>query len=341
MKEELLKTMSKDLGIIHFRNESIEQFKRRVLYSALACWIKTSSADCPIGNTDDKFGVSRRHVFDRCSAVLEEMLKRFPECKSYFDDSDALEDHPVSILRDRLLRHGELVNVGFKTDIAMAKSSQTLLSKNLYCIKGDLIPPNMKYSGIAVIEEIIKEDTTTSKEAIQTVDDWVKQYIRNAWWKTDRLPVAAEFFNPYKKAQNNHSCWQPMQPKPILGVVFARLPIRNNQFEYFLYKPATQAKHQIDHVLQKFGEHRRFMMGLRVCAGNPVPMHAIKYPDHVALSLRVHLPQKEACLLESFAWPHNRMTDKLNWDMPLSVWEYVKPYLVGAGLKLSEEDCNG
>lgn len=83
MEYDLLRTMSSDLGIKKFDSESQVQYIQRVLYSATASWIKAACLDHPI-TTTAAAGVSRRHVFDKVERVLQELLKRFPECQTWF-----------------------------------------------------------------------------------------------------------------------------------------------------------------------------------------------------------------------------------------------------------------
>ena len=95
--------------------------------------------------------------------------------------------------------------------------------------------------------------------------------------------------------------------------------------------------HRIDPVLKDFGEHRRFMFGLRAAAGNPVPGQIIKYQDHVHLKMWAYLPAKETQLLETFAWPYKSINDRLEWDMSISEWNYLSSFLSGLGMAIEEE----
>ena len=74
---------------------------------------------------------------------------------------------------------------------------------------------------------------------------------------------------------------------------------------------------------------------MRYMADNAVPVQAERYSDHISLNLRIHLPQKESTLLETYAWPHNAATDRLEWDMDEAVWRFIKPHLYNLGLKLT------
>ena len=48
MTDEMMAAMATDLNIRQFVNENQPQFINRLLYSGMACWIKTAAMDAPI-----------------------------------------------------------------------------------------------------------------------------------------------------------------------------------------------------------------------------------------------------------------------------------------------------
>jgi len=336
VEDKMLYVMASDLGITKYEIETDVQYRYRILYSAMACWIKAASMDCPItGSINTTPGISRRHINNKCSAVLAELLKRYPDCKMWFE-TEGNPENPVIMLRSRLLRHGDLVNVGFSTNVALTTPKRVQLTQNLECIKGNVLQANNTYSGVANIV-LTPHDKKIIPELVPHVSKWFGQYIKSAWWQqTDLLDEGIQYFDSYKKSRNNHACWQTILPQIVGDIVLLRRIVNKNSYEYLLYKPNEYKIHRIDPVLQELGEHHRFMIGMRAVSENPVPIQVIQYSDHIELKLRIHLPTREGVLLESCAWPHNSITDRLEWDMPFPVWEYIKPYLAGLGLKITE-----
>ena len=337
MEDRILHTMADDMGIFRYENESESQYCNRVLYSAMASWIKVSALDQPItsGQIDNQ-GVSRRHIFDKCTVILNEMLKRFPESKPWFETQQK-EDTPVALLLSRLLRHGDLLHVGFETNLILAGSSEIILSDRVKCRKGKVLSAGTYYSGIAMLQKMQKREIF-EPEAVTETTAWFWDYVKSAWWTETGIDDNVQYFNAYKRTKNNHSCWQTEQPEPVKGLWFVRRNINKNGYEYFLLrKDGYLYRHQIDSFFQKIGEHRRFMIVMRYMAGNAVPMQVDCYSDHILVKLRIHLPQKESTLLETYAWPHSVITDRLEWDMDEYIWEFIKPHLCNLGLKLTEE----
>lgn len=337
MENRILYAMAADLGIDRYINESKSQYCDRVLYSAMASWIKAAALDQPITSTQESDqGVSRRHILDKCTSVLNEMLKRFPESKSWFETASD-EDSPVAVLLSRLIRHGDLLQVGFGTNLILAGSNRMPLSLKMKCRKGEILLQGTQYSGIAMIQKV-QEDTTFKPKPIPDVTSWFRDYVRSAWWKSADTNENVQYFNAYRKSYNNHSCWQLEQPEAVEGVWLARRNIFQNGYEYFLLRQEDDLyKHRIDPFLQQIGEQRRVMMAMRHIVHNDVLVQVCHHEDHASVKLRVWLPQKENFLLETYGWPHNSITDKLEWDMGRDVWEFVEPQLCGLGLTLTEE----
>ena len=324
------------LGIFKYENESESQYCNRVLYSAIASWIKAVALDQPVTSGQmDNPGVRRRHISDKCTAILNEMLKRFPESKPWFE-SEKTQESPIAFLLSRFLRHGDILQVGFETNLILAGRNETILSDRVKCRKGEVLSEGTFYSGIAMLQKVQKSEVSEPSEAVKEVTVWFEDYIKSAWWKETEIDDNVQYFNAYKRTKNNHLCWQTERPKPVKGLWLIRRTIYKNGYEYFLVRKDEELyKHQIDPFLQEMGEHRRFMIAMRYMADNAVPVQSERYSDHISLKLRIYLPQKESTLLETYAWPHNAAADRLEWDMDEEVWGFIKPHLYHLGLKLT------
>ena len=341
MTDEMMVTMATDLRVRQLANENLPQFINRLLYSAMACWIKTAALDRPVSfHTDGDLGISRRHILDRCDSVLAEMLNRFPTSKPWFV-TPLGNEKAIQLLRSRLIRHKDLLNVGFQTNLTLAPESVTPISPDLECGKGYLMDPSFSYSGIAMIRRRQTEYCFEDSDRINSYE-WLKDYIKSAWWKSADLPEDVEYFNPFRKVRSNYRCWQDTPPVPVEGIIFARRNANPLPAEYLLIKPGENTRlHYIDSFLHETGEYRRFQFALRKIVDNDLATDVRIYQDHIHLKLSFYLPEWENRLLESFAWPYNSVSDKLEWDMPLSIWAYIKVHLEKLGIIVREELADG
>lgn len=337
MNDKILSAMASDMRISKYESESDAQYCIRILYSAVACWIKTAAADMPL-RCEVNSGVSRRHIVDRCAPVLNELLLRYPQAKQWFvPDSDTDVDTAVKQIRTRLIRHGDLLNVGFNTNLILSSKDKFSLSDSITVHKGMLLDPVINYQGIATLCTLA-EHSMPHSEIIDTIT-WFKEYIGNVRWeKCNDFDQNSEFFNASQFVKNNLSCWQSKTPKSVMNIVLARRTVNNNQHEYYLIKLKNGDRfvHTIDPFFCDVTEHRRFFFALRTISNNKIPCRITAYSDHVFLQMWVHLPQKELTLLESYAWPHQNISDVLSWDMDIGVWAAIRPFLEALGFKIME-----
>ena len=194
MTNEVMVAMATDLRVCQFANESLLQFTNRLLYSAMACWIKTVALDRPVSfHTGSNLGISRRHILDRCDSILTEMLYRFPASKPWFETTPGNEN-AVQLLRSRLIRHMDLLNIGFQTNLTLAPESVIPICSDLECGKGYLLDPSFSYTGIAMIRRRQTEYHFEDSDRINSYE-WLKDYIKSARWKSTCLPEDVEYFN--------------------------------------------------------------------------------------------------------------------------------------------------
>lgn len=87
-ENEILVAMASDMKITKYESESDAQYTQRVLYSALACWIKAATLDRDMSEPSAS-GASKKHIKEKCTQILEAALDRIPEARGYFYPEDA------------------------------------------------------------------------------------------------------------------------------------------------------------------------------------------------------------------------------------------------------------
>lgn len=334
MAAYIIDRMAPDLGITQFHGEPVEEYESRVAYSAMASWIKAIALDQPIGSKESGYiGVSRRHVFDSSRIILEKICGMCPELGAWFSPTDA-EEHPVIQLRTRLLQHGDLINEGFDTNVALSKPYSRQIAPGLATVYGEILNKNYNYSGIALIHR--NDDSFESDDGCG-VSEWFADFLKELWWTTAPSDMTTwQYYNPIAKTRNTYSAWQESSPNEIHGVVLARNIINKYGYEYYLLKQKGRLIYKLDPFLHEQGYHRRIMFALRAGARNNAEARICLYDTHVDLHLYSYLPQPETMLLECYAWPKRHMSNKLEWTMPTDIWDFIKPRINGLGINIVE-----
>lgn len=331
----IIDKIASDLGIYRYHDEDLTAYKCRIIYSAMSSWVKAIAMDHPIGSKENHLsGVSRRHIYERGNAVLDSLIKLNPEIASWFEDEDS-DENPVVIIRNRLLNHGDLLNEGFDTNLALSIAHKKQFISGYDTIYGEVLGKSIFYSGISTL---CNNNATMQSEVSENAEEWIKCFLKNIWWSA--IPSEMNelmYFNPAHKSQNNYSAWDSSLPNVSDEIILGRLTINKNEYEYYLLKPESKLMHRIDPFLQEQGYHIRIMYALRKIANNSVSAVIKHYSDHIYLKLNAHLPTSERIMLESYAWPYNRINDILCWTMYGFIWEYIKPYFESIGIRIVEE----
>lgn len=331
----IIDKMATDLGIYRYHDEDVTFYNCRVIYSAMSCWVKAITMDQPVGSKENHLsGVSRRHIYERGNTILQSLIKMNPETSSWFNVEDAKEN-PIVIIRNRLLNHGDLLNEGYDTNLALSFAHKKQFIPGYDTIYGEILEKNIFYSGISAL---CSNNVTKQLKVNENTEKWLKNLSKKIWWS----PIPSKmgelmYFNPSHKSRNNYTAWNNSLPDAPDEIILGRLMINQNSFEYYLLKPKSKLLHRLDPFLQEQGYHIRIMYELRKEANNCVVAIAKNFGDHIHLQLFTHLPTNEQIMLKSYAWPYNRINDMLCWTMYDYIWNYIKPHFESIGIRVVEE----
>ena len=335
MRGEIIAAMAADMNIKKFNNETDLQFVQRVLYSATACWVKAAALDRNIGDENVDTGVIKKHIYEKVSKLLSAMLERYPETKYWFYMDDESEN-PIHIVRRRLVQNGDLINIGFDTNMITSSYATLPLGLETEQIVGAFFDGNIFYSGISALRKCSKQDVVY--DAITAVD-WFDDFCQTAWWENGRIRNDdIEYFNCTKNAKNIHSCWQKDEVYFFQNIRLVRITINKAMYEYYLEKNKSGNiyHHKIDPFLIEIKEHRKMMFALRKKAKAPLPARITMHSDHATLNLWAHLPYEMKTFLESYAWPSRNISDVLEWNFPLCLVDEIKQKLNNLGIIITE-----
>lgn len=333
MSNKILEKIASDLNVFRYSEETIIAFECRLLYSALASWIKAITLDQPVSSRSEGFsGVSRRHISDRSRSIFETMCKMFPDTEKWFFDG---KEHPTNIIRTRLINHGDLLNEGFDSNLALSTYKKLQITDVLGAVYGVVMDENVAYSGISTI---CHEISTAPNLECEDYLHWFTNYLKEAAWFNIHINYDSwQYFNPCLNTSNNYSAWQDAIPQEVDDIIFARIVINKNSYEYYLIKNKGELYHKMDPFSIVLGYHRRIMFILRSKKNNNAKATIKYFEDHVLLHLYTHLPLEENNLIECYAWPVKNIEDRLEWVMDKDMWKYIKPHIQSLKIRIEGE----
>lgn len=337
MKGEIIAAMATDMNIKKFHNETDMQYVPRVLYSAIACWMKTIALDRSVYNNSVSTGVSKKHMFEKTVRILSSFLQRFPEAKYWFYLDENHED-PIHLLRRRLMQNGDLLPVGFNTDIVIAPESISSICSGVNQIKGVVLDSGVFYSGVSTLSKDAKVESANIEVSVV---EWLDDFCTTAWWENGLIKnETVEYFNSAKNVRNVHSCWQNNEVGFTQDIRLVRITINKNMYEYYLERRKNEKiqHHKIDPFLTELKEYRKIMFALRKKAGAPLPAKITIFDDHAVLNIWAYLPYETRNFLEAYAWPSRNISDVLEWIVPLCLVEETVKKLDSLGMIVTEEN---
>lgn len=338
---DVLVSIVNDLKIQRHDKESRSQYISRIVYSALSMWIRISTLDEDIlEQSPSETGVSKIHIINACKPFLDNMIELYPEIYEWFYPKDS-DENPIVIVRDRLYQGGELVHIGFNTDLALPPYQECNVSEEVGIIRGVNRSGFKTVTGLTQLtrleeKAIIDDDKTLEFYCLkkQSAEEILIEYIKNRKW-SKKEGISAMIFNKYSN-DSFSSCWSNEYKLKNNDISL----YRNDFFDFGLIKKTNDSFYmsQIEKYLIEQFEVRRFMYGLKKSVGNSVVARYKHYNKEklVEINLYNSLPEKEQCILLLLGWPIKHINDILNLLFHSSVWKFVEAILRNLNITLQE-----
>lgn len=339
--DEILKSMVRDLQIWQYNGEEDAKFIARVVYSAISMWIRVSTLDESIfQQSEDQVGVSKVHILKRCQPFLDSMIEYYPEIQGWFYPEEQKE-RPIEIIRERLYNAGELVDIGFNSDLALPCYSVLRFNENVKISRG---LKNNDSTNMAGIGRYFSTDyaNTSNLENIWSFygldkkesKEYLLENSRNIKWqkansdewevfdKSSKSSFSSSWGRNFKLKANEITLYR----KGINDYGF----IKNINNENY-YSPISQ--YLIDQH-----EVYRFMYGLKAGCGNSATGYFKIYLDDEMVVIYLHswLPGVEEKILLLLGWPVDNIYDKCKLIFSLAIWEFILKVLENLNINLQE-----
>lgn len=332
MINELLKTMSADMSIPRFYNETDESFTYRLCYSALGQWCL--NVGCNKAGND--VGTSKHNQ----TIVLNELLARYTELfpnisERFVDSSNQQSNISFSIRRiyeetGYLLtdeyNHNKLANYGRSIKIG----NQILffgLPQEIRTINGlGVFSAPTAYE--VTVKDFLIRDNLTCEEYFKSCFDPIDSYER------DIDVQELEFFSPltnnvpsqswYKNLATDCSVARKSETGPFYrvmrmpeGIRFADVPVEAQSDSFISY------------------EYRRLYFALKIHYKNPLKV-LVSRLDNKYSKIRIggYLPNREYYFLLLLSWPERNAFDKVNFIIRNSLLEEALAMLENIGREI-------
>ena len=318
----LIEVMQHDMRIFPYRGETIEYYTGRLMYSALAHWIRFAVLDEITENYKYK---SKSYLYRRGCEILENMVACIPESRSWIGGSVDNNVNPVHEMREKMFTAGELMEVDEHGNVGLPVYQQVECVQGCYRIKGLLYGRNSEeFLGIT---RVIRMRKATNKAAIFkafAVDDYINWLYERARWEACSEIDQYEFFNVISK----NAPYKSWADSPIRSKEYhlGRMALLNGLYEYYIFRYSSGKwfVSSVSTIASEYKEERRIILGLRKKYNNQMIAYYSYVGSVIILHLNCRLPLKEEGLIETYCWPLKGFNDKLNYVVPFLIWDDLK-----------------
>ncbi|MBD7970010.1 hypothetical protein [Paenibacillus gallinarum] len=344
--------IAKDLKIVKIPLETEEQYFSRIIYSALAMWIRYSTLDEDILFPEkSKIGVSKTHIRNRCQPFIDEMIKMYPSTRQWFYPPDK-ESDPVGTVMERLCNAGELVEVGYSTDLALPHYAWCLANENMSIIRGIKNFDLLGVTGISQLDELTDNLVLNPRADLfsfyslskNTEDVLLNEILEKMEWVAWSNDLPYQLFNKFSQKNFSYS-WDYEFKENDTEITLYRHPLYlkgNKDFGFVKKMDGKIYTSQLSEYFVETFEVRRYMYALRHSAGNSAKAKYIQHSDVDLVELHLYngLPSNETKILGILGWPVHNIYDMRKLVFHISVWDFVKQLLSNLNISL-EGSANG
>ncbi|WP_312645439.1 hypothetical protein [Hydrogenoanaerobacterium sp.] len=331
MNNTLLSKIAQDLNIIQFIEETQNLYTSRVIYSALAAWMKVIPLDGYDGNNLTS-SVTKKYHTERSKEVLDEILCFFPEVRCWFYDAESSQDNnfPLHSIQELLVVSNEL----FIDDMSNRICAVAQTVKRNSVILADNIDISEHYNGVCCLSP--KRPFVYDNKFIDS-SEFFNNLIECMPFSADNWNVEKEYFDPSIRTTTFYKSWVDKPPKQKYYI--SRIETGIKQYRYFVetQKNGKCLSSKLNDFFVESGNLKRVLLYLRSVENNPLVIKAFCYKDHVKVNRNItSLPYPEEYMLRFLGWPIHSISDRLNYVYNKEVWSQIRRIIENLMIDIDE-----
>jgi len=343
MSNLLHQKIAQDLNIEQFKNEEEECYGNRLIYSAVAAWIRTallgkSYSDISVDTAE--LSIDVMHLLTRIEPIAEALMSAILHADKWF--GDVTEDSKGSVCVKRILDYmkdcDEIAVLSDRRRLTVVPQRVfhfgdcsvnrggvhwQIENRSLQTIGLGRWGPKTQESAGALIEEL--------RIPGFQVEQWIDELIKDAPWSS-RKPVGDfMLFTPQTGAWHRNS-WKSSNISEIMQGVYL---IKNSIGAYsLLLKSGNLIKSVLfDGWYEREREICRIMYALNLRSGKPASFEVEIFDDYVITHIHSRLPRAEEKLLLLSSWPYRTIDDIYKKIIPNKLWPDIKHVLENLGVR--------
>jgi len=336
-KNKIAHQIALDLGITAGKEEADDEYRSRIIYSALGQILRTVCDDKDELVAEQQ-GVTKAHLLARGCEILAQYLVLFPECKEWFNDDPA---ESTRIIRDRLIDVGCIVS-DFDGRYHVPYVNQYPIGDDLFLLNGgnDYIGTITSGLGQFTYKESNGKTNENQTFLIRPMQD-PSQDFTNMHWERLTIDNVDEYFDPSIRTNKLSEGWRPVSPNLQSGCYVGCRKGFGAQREYFPVKVDDKKGLYYSHFdtyTISVKAYRNYMLYQRWREGNSVKANIVLDGNHFLLEIYSRLADREERVLNHLGWPVNSILQTNIRRYRIELLEYVIDLLNSIGVQVIKNE---
>lgn len=334
MNNLLYNIIARDLQIERFSDETMEEYGHRLIYSAVAAWVRVSLlgksyADLEMKQQEDSVDIM--HVGSWIESVAAALICSIPCRQSWLRKNEAEN-------QEKYIARNIISNMIVCQEISRLKDQRRLTispRRKLSFGKHTIILGGTKWQnevntlcsvGLGRWLPGLGENGNLVDfmgVPVLSAEVWLNELVRNAPRRNIEILDGWYVFQPSSSEIRNSDSWRIIdRTKLTPGISLGK----NHTQDYGLIikKDKNLRVIPLDQWFYKEKEIYRIMYALNVKAGKPSCFEAQDHGDYVIAHFHSGIPRAEEKLLLLSSWPYTHMGDRYNRVIPYVLWSELK-----------------
>ncbi|MDR2458016.1 MAG: hypothetical protein LBD41_06010 [Clostridiales Family XIII bacterium] len=335
-KNDLIHTLSTDMGIQQYRNENNDSFTYRLCYSAIGLWCLHTA----INTTNTTSGTTKHYQTKFLNELITSFSKLYPKISDKFLSSDTQQKKFSIKVRTIYEATGYLLT-DEKNHNHLANYGRCVKIANDYLFLG---LPHEPYTinGLGIFSsptnDIISAKEFIVRDSLSCEEYYKSRFDPFEFETRDIDNNELEFFDP-KSNKPPSSSWTKFQ---TTDTTIARDNTKKDYYRiikieenlYFANEWRDNTSHENTNRFF-LNEYRRLYFAIKSHYGNPLRATIQKIDENYSkISLDGHLPNREYYLLLLLSWPERDAFDKIRFIVKNNYLPELNNILQNIGLHI-------
>lgn len=343
MNDLLCNVLARDLQIGKFSDETMEEYGHRLLYSAVAAWIRVSL----LGKSYSDLGLERQrdsvdimHVMSRVAPVAAALIYSIPHHESWFlvDGVETQGKYFVWKIIRSIVMCQEISRLKDQRRLTVSPQRKFSFGEHTIVVGGTEWQNEVNTLCNVGLGRWMPGTGENGKLAdymgIPTIsaESWLNELIKNAPRRNIKLSGDWYLFRPLLREIRKNDSWRIIEPGKLpQGVSLVKN--KTNDYGLIVKNYNNLQVIPLDQWFYKEKEIYRIMYALNIKAGKKICFEAEDHGDYVIAHFHSGIPRAEEKILLLSSWPYKHMGDKYGRVIPYFLWPELKRVFEHMGIQ--------